>query len=81
MRAGTVPDMEDKGGGSYDVVGSDRIVLAKNWEALAFQRGRRHMMGLLQFTEKPFVVSALLDELMRILVEDGGQEPPQRAYL
>jgi hypothetical protein len=33
------------------------------------------MMGLVQFSEKPFVVGALLDELMRILVEDGGADP------
>jgi hypothetical protein len=35
MRAGTVPEMEDKAGGSHAVTGSDRIVLAKNSQALA----------------------------------------------
>lgn len=51
------------------------MILALNWQALRFQRARRASLSGVNYTEKPLDFPALLEEIMRVLVEDAAAEP------
>lgn len=64
----------DDVGGQYEVVGRDRLVLAKNLQALLHQRGMRQVMSSVSYEQKPLDFKLVLDEIMAILVEDANFE-------
>jgi hypothetical protein len=69
---------QDDVGGRYKVEGQERLVLAANWQALLFQRGERNVMSGINYEEKPLEFGALVEETLKMLVEDGNAEPLQR---
>lgn len=79
VRPGVNPDEEDNKGGSYRVIGSERAVLAENWEALQFQREWRNVMSLVGYNEKLLDFEILLEQLMQVLVEDAAVPPPNHS--
>jgi hypothetical protein len=71
VRDGTRPEQEDRHGGRYEIVGR-RHVVARNWEALAFQQRMRRVTSLVQMRETNLDFDALADELVAIMTEDGA---------
>jgi len=79
VRGDSTPDMEDREGGRYKVMGNNRLVLALNWQGLVFQRNMKNTMSLVDYSEKPLVFEAVLEECVRMLVEDAAVEPPKNS--
>jgi serine/threonine protein kinase len=69
------PEEEDRTGGQYEVLGQDRIVLARNWQGIVFQREMRNVMSLVNYSEKPLGFDGVVKECLGILVEDANAEP------
>lgn len=77
VRSEARPEQEDRTGGRYEITGGDRVVIARNWQALAFQRGLQNTMSLVNYSQKVLDFDSALSECMTILVEDAGKELPQ----
>jgi hypothetical protein len=67
---------DDREGGQYEVFGSDRLVLARNWRGLLFQRKMRTTISHVDYDEEPLNLDETLDQLMEIFVEDAAAEEP-----
>ncbi len=74
MQGGFTPD--DRGGGRYRVEGQSRLVIAVNWEGLLRQREERNVISGVNYSEKQLDYDAVIDEVLKILVEDGNADPP-----
>ncbi len=61
----------------YEVVGGDRLVVARNWKGLIYQRDLRNAMSVVGYREEPLDFEALLNQLMDLVVEDAAAEPPR----
>jgi hypothetical protein len=66
----------DRVGGEYKVAGQQRVVLALNGEGLLHQREERNVTSGVGYVEKPLDYEVVLDEVLKILVEDGNADPP-----
>jgi len=75
VRGDSTLGMDDRGGGRYKVEGNKRLVLAENWIALAFQREMKNTTSLVDYSEKPLILDTVLDECIRVMVEDGTVPP------
>jgi hypothetical protein len=72
VQDGARPEEEDRNGGRYEIVGGRRLVVARNWEALAFQQKMRRVISLVQMHEQTLEFDGLADELIGIMTEDGA---------
>ena len=63
--------------GDYEVIGGDRLVIAKDSSGLLYQRGRRHVMGGVDYDESPLEFDQVIDQWLEIFVEDASQDPPE----
>jgi len=61
----------DNVGGQYKVAGRDRLVMALNSEALLHRREERNVMSGINYDENLLSLGTLLDDVMRVLVEDA----------
>jgi serine/threonine protein kinase len=63
-------------GGSYEIFG--RVVVAKNWPALAEQRAIRNVTSLAQYRESQLQFERTLDECLQVLVREASSSAPNR---
>lgn len=73
------PEQEDRKGGQYKVLGGERLVLARNWQAIAFQREWQRVMSAVNYSERRLDLDQVLNECLTILVEDANEAPPRRS--
>ena len=64
---------EDEGC-QYEVIGGDRLVLARNSKGLLYQRELRNAISMVNYREELLDFEALLLQLMEILIEDASIE-------
>lgn len=64
------------GSSEYEVVGNERLVVAKNWPGLKYQWERRQTVSDVSYSESLFEFPSLLDTLLPPFFADAAVEPP-----